>query len=814
LGGKECCLFEITVFSIAIRIKSNDQLNIFFFLKEKTHGLSENNKEVMQMRKSTRKFTLCAAPVYKTLETVRRTRETGGNRRALALILTVILLAGIGLHCSKESPPPTESPRSKESPPPPPEEIQKRLERGLKVVGKVIPETKKEVWSTYHQWTLDMELTNETDIDIKLGKDLFLVEASVSGSNHEGIEYRRGETHEGGKGSLFQNVPGKPEKKDRLRGAYNLSNSCTIYVDGFMYTKLGNYGQATYISHEGKGERNPDPEYLGFGDLPQKGKVPFKFTLDQGVWLIEHDRSSVRVVLPELTAQTGSTPMLFRLIAYFERPSDGEEAWTMSRTELVRLDRQVLLKLLETPENNYISRIFAANWLAQVDPSGTGPVLARVVGPSRQGHLLSVCLELLTQLKANQLGDHCVDLLMDEEVPNGIRRLAAQHIGTIKYDVGLTALVYAAKLEEETVSNSAIKSLGTYGGEEAGKTLISFFSNKKYNDRQEMIADSLAKSRASFAIPELQKFAEKGNKPAMDALVDAGAKDSFDFFLSMLQAGKHKDWRDKLIRGLRRSGEDRAIPVFLDLIKKESQPEEDSPLSTCTVVDEMIKLEPQVAADDLARLAQEGNLRAAQVLAGSNNQVCRDAVMQLVPTAQGPMFRILLDGLADNWPDAGRQIFTDALGKKDSEVVETAIQGLVNSNDMSALPRLIPLLHHETSGIRKKAASAIEDLGPGDSGEEIFAAIIATEDDEVARPLVTALIEAKWQKKDATEILAAKLRETKKDMSFQTIRLMRHLADSPMGPENYSDFREDQKGWVDRWIALGEEKKVKDQVSN
>jgi len=238
---------------------------------------------------------------------------------------------------------------------------------------------------------------------------------------------------------------------------------------------------------------------------------------------------------------------------------------------------------------------------------------------------------------------------------------------------------------------------------------------------------------------------------------------------------------------------------LIELLKKEEPPSVDSPLSTCTIVDELVTLDAESSLAEISQIASAGNLRALQVLAGSKHEAARKILVQLLPEAKGPALRIALNGLAQNWPNESVDLFVARLGDPDVEIVQTAINGLANTDNADQIPRILPLTAHENKDVCEAAAEGIEYLGARNHVPAVYAALLKTKEVSAARPLVDALISAKWKDSAEKSKLAEWLASVQGDMRYQVIRLLRHLSDNAMGPDNYSEFENGPEDWVKKW---------------
>lgn len=668
-----------------------------------------------------------------------------------------------------------------------PEQLRKDLTAGMKVHGTAVLQSHSESLGfshyTYQRWQLNIALEDSTPYEVALGNDLFLIESNPEASAFEGTGYYRGQTSQ------------------RFSFSYPFNNYEVHYVDGGYLRRLGGVMTiTTIVKHTRHKQKSSEEEPLDFGRLVPDSTILLNLVLDEGSWLKPELLASVRVVLPEMTISTKNGKEHFRLTIFFNRPHADSTTWNITRQELTHLQHDELAKLFETMEANAVSRIFAAHWLAELDSNKAGPILA---GPSRslkQGEILATGLDLLTETKSPDLAEHALGLLNDNSVPNGIRSRSALYLGTIHHEPALPVLITALNDKEEAIARGAIRGLGAYGGKQAATVLAGLLQKKKNSDRASIIAEALLRTNDSAAISVLEGLASSGNEASFDALVEGGRPECFEFFEQSVRTGKHQEWREKLIRGMKASGGTKALGVFVDLLSTEKQPTEGD-MYTSTLVDEMISLNPEPVRQNLVDLARKGNLRALQVLAGWENEGTRDVLLEITKNGSGLARRIALGGIAENWPNECRDVLHTMLHTTDAELTCSAIEGLGNTGDSREVDSLVSFLDNSNESIRTAASTAIGKLGPGDHASAILKIILKSDDYSLATNLTNALVGSNWSDQTVVKPLVQRLETASGDMRFQVVRLLRHLSKNAMGPETYSQWSDKPEEWTDRWRA-------------
>jgi hypothetical protein len=264
---------------------------------------------------------------------------------------------------------------------------------------------------------------NTTGVNIGLGKDLILVENDASGMNIMGVYHSRGRVPEGPEKLEF----GLREHHWALQ--YGLTNFNLLWPDGSTigYRDPGRY--------DGPGGHQTDTEMLTFGSLPAGKTRKLELELKEGTWL--DNAEGLRVALPTLVVKTGAKEDRFRLVVYFNKPGNpGEQPWSVARTEVVPLVPANLAAQLKRPDLDPVTRIFAANWLMEVDPKQGAIAILDTVKTLQGGPLLGSCLNLLAKADVasdEALSQRALELLSNKDIPTLTRSAAAAYLGHAHY---------------------------------------------------------------------------------------------------------------------------------------------------------------------------------------------------------------------------------------------------------------------------------------------------------------------------------------------------------------------------------------------
>ncbi len=678
-----------------------------------------------------------------------------------------------------------------------PEQLRSELAGGLTLRGSATAESHTEYlglsYSTYQRWLLDVSLQNATRYPLALGNDLFLVESGADASTIQGVAYFRGQKT----ARPFSIADDSFSRLGEWTFDYPFSNYIRSFSDGSRFARQGDRLTMT-MTRGASGSSGGAKESPDFGRIAAGKEVPIRLTLEEGAWISSDSLAGVRVVLPEISVETAGGRERFRVTAALERPSADARRWNVGRTELVWLEPVGLARIVETPDTNLATRIFAAHWLVDRGGTSAGPALARASRTLKQGEFLATALALLGRVKAGDLADHALRLLTDGEVPNGIRNRSAVYLGAIRHQPALEAMLGLVKDEDEAVARGAIKGLGGLGGAQAVGALLQVLRSGD-EERASLAAQSLVRTGDGSALAALHEMAAKGRQAAFDALVGSPQPSSFEPFLALARGRVPAEWRGRLYLALGRSGGARALPALVEFLDEDPAPAPDEATSRDALVDAILETGPAPVRDDLVRRARSGNLRALQVMAGWKDAAARDVLLEGAACPSRPARLIALEGLSRNWPREGRQALRDAVSSADVAVAQAGMAGLAGSGDAGEVELLLKQLGHREAGVREAAASAIQQLGPGDHASEVLAAILETRERSCASSLVDSLISHEWRDLSARRRIADRVGALKDDVRFELVRLLRHLSGNAMGPEDYSEWEKDPESWCRRW---------------
>jgi HEAT repeat protein len=575
--------------------------------------------------------------------------------------------------------------------------------------------------------------------------------------------------------------------------AYGLSNYQIGYTDGRVAYRKGNY--LSLASNPTGTATNVRAARLASGTSQSLDAV-----LEQGTMLADEESEALRVVLPEMRRGAAAGGARYRLIVHFAMPSEEGKPLELDRLQWIALEPAELVELVENNDADPPTRLLAANWLAALDPESARAAVLRSTPLLNQPKVLVGYFRLLTHWQEGGMAARALELCQDPAAAADVRRLAAEYLGTVHHEPALKVLLAAARDPDDTVARGAIVGLGASGSPLALAELVAQLGDHAQRPRHLLLARTLAQASQPQALRMLEQLAVQGNQVALYALVESARPETFAFFRSRLEVEQDPERRELVLRGLRLCDSKRAEPVLLELLAKEEAPPASQPLETSPLVRELIILHSPHLVSPLAALAQKGNLRALQVLAGCRQDTVQAPLQEQAQNGSPAARLIALSGLSLHWAWQNVAILTAALASDQSEAIIVAAQGLGRSKDLTAVPALLAVLKHPDARVRFNVAAGLVSLPANHCAAHWLDALLATEDDQVALVLVDALIHGPGKYGAVRQGLGQKLKASQGDLGYQVIRLLRHLSGNAMGPESYFEYQQEPESWNEKWV--------------
>jgi hypothetical protein len=162
------------------------------------------------------------------------------------------------------------------------------------------------------------------------------------------------------------------------------------------------------------------------------------------------------------------------------------------------------------------------------------------------------------------------------------------------------------------------------------------------------------------------------------------------------------------------SADETAVAVLLQLLEKDRPPPASSPLQKSELVNMLVSASPRIKSATfeagVIRLANMGNLSAAQVLAEWKQEDLLPVLMRLARRGTSAQAEIALDALVRHWPREGAVIFRDALKSNNQSLVRLALRGLGRCECSAAKELIAPFANHSGKDIALAAADALREL--------------------------------------------------------------------------------------------------------
>ena len=728
-----------------------------------------------------------------------------------------------------------------------PDKILETIQQGFQVKGMItldkVSETVYPSRITFHQAKVTLQLANNTSFDFAMRKNVVMVEAGQGGSLDGDIVFFGLKKH---------SVEDNAISDISIPRSYGVSNSEIRYIDGSGFVG-GNIFSLLWVNTA----VSEDDIYDDFipNSISGQEKTSLYLTLNRGLWIKNETRTGLVLALPEVYVESFQSSV--RIVIHFKRESDDGKTWIVEKSEVIPLEKTELLRVLNTPDVNPAIRLLAFNWLAEIDIVA----LVSFAQSLNEGNLLFRSFRLLEKTENNDLISHANKLVEVSDTPLGICIAAIEYLVSVNREPDLSSLIALADGKDEDVTKDIINALGRIKTLQAVEGLLTLLKNPDLNsfrsnivkqfqetdqpiiieplksliaeDNQEALEalsknnlpecadffkeliqtekreywkklamEGLRRSSGAKAFPLLRELADNGNQEAMRVLTEIEECPScFDYFAEIARNDKREDWRRLAVRGIKQSGGENALPVLLELLQNEPPPE--NAWSKSSVVGQLIELNSTKIVPELARLAENGNLPALQVLAGYEDKSAHPLLIKIANSAEGFQRRLALNSLIDHWAEQSIDPFKMALKSDDKEVVALAIKGLRKNGTVESVSLLLPLLANEE--YRDKAADAIKVLPIGSHASEILEAILSTDSPNVAEDFTISLIRNQWKVPEkAISRLRNKLEKSDEPkMNYQIIRLFRYFSFYIMGPQTYNEYKYGDEGsdyWDNKYL--------------
>lgn len=305
---------------------------------------------------------------------------------------------------------------------------------------------------SFNQVRLRLELKNTTDLSLKLGNTLMVMETDAKGETLEGVLA----------GFRLPKEPefSKEEERWDYRMAYGLPTVESRFEHGRRFTRVGtmSFDLATVVNNTEWQDASKDDTVPV--ELTPKANATLAVTFNRCTWLKGDSRQALRLALPEVTVRTEAGLERYRLLVTFQKSNAETESWEVSKTDLIHLAASDLEPLVLQAKGDLILETLAANWWVEIEPKIAFPVMARRGKTLRQGKLLDTLLDLSTRHKDASMKAHAQDLLAGSATHLGVSLRAAHYLANLGEDPDISPLLAAARDKDDELAASVIFGIG------------------------------------------------------------------------------------------------------------------------------------------------------------------------------------------------------------------------------------------------------------------------------------------------------------------------------------------------------------------
>ncbi|MBZ5621725.1 MAG: hypothetical protein LAQ69_23805 [Acidobacteriia bacterium] len=268
------------------------------------------------------------------------------------------------------------------------------------------------------QFDVTLELANTGSDRLHFNDDMILVDGSPEQDSYTGAYAVYHKT--GSSGGVFGS-----DYYDRAHN-YVIANHNQYWPEGGMAGFLdgGTHQKSDYKA----------PAALCNTMLASGAKATYSTSMSQGVWLKRELSSRVLVVLPEITVARTATasPSRYRIILTMTRADASSDRWGLKDKSVVLLETGSLKRLLTTSQADLPMRVFALNWLAEVDREAAAPFILQTLKQRQIGKNEFVAsVQLLGHYRISPDGDALQaikDIAGDESTKNWGQMAAARYL--------------------------------------------------------------------------------------------------------------------------------------------------------------------------------------------------------------------------------------------------------------------------------------------------------------------------------------------------------------------------------------------------
>jgi HEAT repeat protein len=661
--------------------------------------------------------------------------------------------------------------------------------------------------SSHREYTLHVELQNQTNYHVETGHNLYLIETArpaAPDSEEELLEVAGGYFTE----DPLEDYSGVGEFRGLEESEYDLCglhNSHVVSPKGEVVRRLG----PLIVFTIGRYTERVVPS---FGHAQPGDTLTIDSTLQLAVMVKKELQEKATLVSPALIFQNekGERAAFRYLISFTPTFADTEKVkrqWQFSAAELLPLISEALLPRLAKPSLPLWQRVLTAHWAGEYGKEQAGESLMAIAGAKGQESdvLRAAAIRGLGSAKQTSAVPQLISILKNKSENFRTRDAAIQALGRIGDPVATPLLLDIVKRNIKAETREAILALGELGDLAAVEPLIGILENNNRSEYHDEAGRALGKLADNSHLERLAKIARntryQGNSHAITAIGGIGTPEAGAILIELAQSNSETI----------RSGACAALG-------KIDTPEALATLKTALNDKELSVRE--AAVEGLAELDNE-NRRAALIEALRSPHVdVQQSAMELlaalrVAAAKPGIVALLNDGSEDTevresaakslsyYPGKeSAEILTGALTDSSAAVRIAAISALQDLKAKNTLPNLLQVLKDQKADVRSAAAEAIGKIGEGSAISPLVESLLKETESSVLHSLVNALIDLNYKDFAAFSEILARLKNLNSEERAPLERLLTHLSSEDFGAgwsASSQEVEESIKKWQD-WL--------------
>ncbi len=661
--------------------------------------------------------------------------------------------------------------------------------------------------SSNREYTLHIELQNQTNYSIETGHNLYLIETARPAdpnSEEELLEVAGGYFTE----DPLEDYSGVGEFRGLKESEYDLCglhNAHFVSPKGEVVRRLG----PLIVFTIGRYTERVVPS---FGHTQPRDTLTIDSTLQLAVMVKKDVQEKAVLVSPALIFQNdkGERGTFRYLISFTPTFADTEKVkrqWQFSAAELLPLTSEALLPLLAKPSLPLWQRVLAAHWAGENVKEQASESLTAIVSARGQESdvLRAAAIRGLGSAKQTSAVPHIISILKNKSENFRTRDAAIQALGRLGDPAATPLLLDIVNRNSEAETREAILALGELGDRAAVEPLIRILENNNRSEFHDEAGRALGKLADNSSLERLAKIAKstrsQASGHAISAMGGIGTPEAAAILIELSQSNSESI----------RSGACAALG-------KIDSPEALSTLKTALNDKELSVREAAVAGlaelDNEARRAAliealrsphaDVQQSAIELLAAQQATAAKSAIVALLhERSEDTAVRETAAKSLSRYPGKeSAEILTQALADSSTEVRIAAILALQDLKAKSALPDLIQSLKDPEAGVRSAAAEALGKMDNAAAASPLLESLLKETEPSVLHSLVNALMDHNYKDLSAFNEILARLKNLDAEKREPLERLLTHLSGEDFSAGYGASSREVEesiKKWQD-WL--------------